>query len=119
MSFYWITRLDAILIFCGIAAVALFVVVLVLFISSATEYNEEEKRRYRKPAWIMLPFFVLFALSCVFVPSTKQACAIYAVDYLQNNKDARELPDKMIKSANAYFDKLLKEQEKEQEQQEK
>lgn len=112
MSIYWITRLDEILVFCIVAAILLGIACIICFIESVSEYNEEERKRVRKPVWYMLPFFVVFMLAGIFVPSTKQACAIYVVDYLQQNEDAQQLPDKMLKAANAYFDEMATKHEK-------
>ena len=50
---------------------------------------------------------VLFAL----VPSTKQAYIIWGVggtiEYLRNNKDAEQLPDKTLKILNKWADNYL------------
>ena len=75
--------------------------------------DEDEIEKVKKPAWVSFIIAVVFTLVAVFTPTTKTACAIYFVDYLQENKDARELPDKVLKSANLYFDKLIEDLDEE------
>ena len=112
MSFYLITRLDAIVTVSIILAIVLLVCALVGFFMGLIdgwfdkdnrEYSRSNVKKLRSTA--IAGFF--FLLMAVFVPDTKTACAIYFVNYLQDNEDARELPDKVLKSANLYFDKLI------------
>ena len=89
---------------------------IAFFIGLAEEWNkenEDDKPKIRAVRSMAIAGFV-FLLIAVFTPDTNTACAIYFVDYLQENKDARELPDKVIKSANLYFDKLIEDLSKEE-----
>lgn len=117
MSFYWITRLDAIVVLAIIIGSILSIMALIaFFIGLAEEWNkedEDDKHKIRSVRAMGIAGFI-FLLIAVFTPDTNTACAIYFVDYLQENKDARELPDKVIKSANLYFDKLIEDLSKEE-----
>ena len=118
MSFYWITRLDAIVTVSVIIAALSVCSIIALAAIAASEYDEDEIAKMKKPIWISTAIAIVFTLIAVFTPTTKTACAIYFVDYLQENKDARELPDKVVKSANLYFDKLIEDLDKKEEKKE-
>ena len=121
MSFYWITRLDAIVVTAAIIGTVLLLAALIgLFVGLVDEWNKEDEddRPKIKTIWSVTLAGFLFILVSVFTPDTKTACAIYFVDYLQHNEDARELPDKVIKSANLYFDKLIEDLDKKDEKKE-
>lgn len=50
----------------------------------------------------------------VFIPNTKQASFIYGmgtvVDYVQNNKDLQQLPDKCVQALDMWVDTFIEEQ---------
>ena len=121
MSFYWITRLDAIVVMAIIIGSLLLTMALIaFFIGLAEEWSkedEDDKPKIRSVRSMAIAGFI-FILIAVFTPDTKTACAIYFVDYLQHNEDARELPDKVVKSANLYFDKLIEDLDKDKHQEE-
>lgn len=115
MSFYWITRLDAIFTIAAVlGTLLLFFSAVMFFIGFAERWrmDDEDNRKNIKITRCSMIIGVLFVLIAIFTPTTEQACAIYFVDYLQENKDARELPDKVIKSANLYFDDLIEKLDK-------
>ena len=115
MSFYWITRLDAIFMIAAVLGTLVSLFSVVMFFIGFTErwsMDDEDDRKNIKITRCSMIIGVLFALIAIFTPTTKQACAIYFVDYLQENRDARELPDKVIKSANLYFDDLIEKMDK-------
>lgn len=111
MSFYWITRLDAIV---GASATIAIVLLIMALIIACFGVFDDWSKEIKKATLVSTIVGVFFLLVAIFTPTTEQACAIYFVDYLQKNEDARELPDKVIKSANLYFDKLIEELDKEQ-----
>ena len=127
MSFYWITRLDAInttllvfAVFSGIALGVLSIMAIVWHIgydhkSDAYDEEKQEAKALRISSFITSIFFALFWAGAIFVPTTKEMCAIYVVNYLQTNEEAKQLPDKMIKAVNAYFDDLAKQHEEKKE----
>lgn len=111
MSFYLITRLDAIVAVSIIFAIILLICAIVgLFMGLIEGWFNKDNQEDRSNVKIVRSTAIagfFFLLMAVFVPDTKTACAIYFVNYLQDNEDARELPDKVLKSANLYFDKLI------------
>ena len=119
MSFYWITRLDAIVLAAVLIGSVLLTIALIMFCIGVNvdewDWKDEDDRKHIRATMITSIVGAFFILVSIFTPNTKQACAIYFVDYLQENKDACELPDKVIKSANLYFDKLIEDLDKEQE----
>ena len=113
MEFYWITRLDAIntaLIGIFAVSVAIFIVCSVFYFADISD--GDEKPKMRKSLLVLATVAIISALGAVFVPTTKQMCAIYFVEYMQENEDAKQLPDKAIKAANAYFDELIEDKNK-------
>ena len=115
LSFYWITRLDALNNLCVCLTVFGVVAGIVSAISgscfSCLCFNEDERKAGRvllKVAVVSLVVFVTGLLGDLFMPTTKEYCAIKVVDYLESNEKARELPDKIIDKAYEYFDNELK-----------
>lgn len=115
MSFYWITRLDAIFtaaIVLGVCLLAFSAIMSFIGLAERWSMDDEDERKNIKITRCSMIIGILSMLVTILTPTTEQACAIYFVDYLQENKDARELPDKIIKSANLYFDELIEDMEK-------
>ena len=118
MSFYWITRLDALhtamsvmATIAGTAFCVLVILAIVYYGHTTYDSYEDEKRQIKTFKMSSIACGILFLASltgAILVPTTKEMCAIYCVEYLQTNPDAKQLPDKMIKAANAYFDELAK-----------
>ena len=114
MSFYWITRLDASNVTLGIfAAIAGILAVFFTCRYILGDEDDDILSRLKKAMIISYSVFVINILGCSLIPTTKQMCAIYFVEYIQNNEKAQQLPDKIIEAANNYFDDLLKEQNNE------
>lgn len=118
-TIYWITRLDAI---CTALVLLDTVLVLVLafccfsYLSNLSidswrkEEQEQEKKlakRIGKKSCIAL---VITTLLLVFIPSTKEAFAIYGIggtiDYVKSNDKAKRLPDKVIDALDRYVDTI-------------
>lgn len=114
MDFYWITRLDAICTaFTVIFAVSVAVCVVLGIVYFVDLYSGDDGNpQMRKTIWVSAMVAIISALGAVFIPTTKQMCAIYLVEYMQENEDAKQLPDKAIKAANAYFDELIEDKNK-------
>lgn len=115
MDFYWITRLDTI----NTALIVVFILSLIVFLGCAVFYfidkyvdGDDNYPSMRKALWVLATVTIISALGAIFVPTTKQMCAIYFVEYMQENEDAKQLPDKAIKAANAYFDELIEDKNK-------
>lgn len=122
---YWITRFDAINTVC----IAAFVIGLCLSVLVGIIYylingqeiydrargNEtkcEEERGYLQTCKNFLKISVTIAIiSCllmVFIPTTKEAMAIYGIggtiDYIKQNPTARKLPDKCVNALDKWVE---------------
>lgn len=98
---YWITRLDGIKgLLCGgmvlSAIVAVIVIMGLLF---------EDIEHVKTLVWPVLVFIIL-GVTTVFVPTTKQMCAIKVIPIIANNDGVQELPDKVVDLANEWLDEL-------------
>lgn len=120
LSFYWITRLDALnnLFICFIVfgIIAGIVATVLGFCFNGMACDEDEYKAGKallKVAVVSLVVFVIGLLGDLFIPTTKEYCAIKLVEYLESNEKARELPDKIIDKAYEYFDNELKADTKE------
>ena len=127
---YWFTRLTAIttalktiLIVSGILAAAALIFWVIVYLSDP-EYmpdGEESKRGFlkigSKTLCISTIVFVIGLIGRTFTPTTSEALVIYgvgeSVEYLQNNKDAVQIPDKALQALNKYLDDNLGSDEKE------
>lgn len=127
---YWFTRLSAIttalktiLIISLILAAAALIFWVVVYLTDP-EYmpdGEESKRRFlkigSKTLCISTIVFAIGLIGRTFTPTTSEALVIYgvgeSVDYLQNNKDAVQIPDKALQALNKYLDDNLGSDEKE------
>ena len=118
---YWIITLGnigkAATVIVSFATVTFLILLLALMLC-LSEYEEttiisKKITRCLKVDAVVLAISVGIA---VFVPSTKELLAIYGIggtlDYLRNNNEARRLPDKVVKAASIYLDKLSKEGKK-------
>lgn len=127
---YWFTRLSAIttaletiLIVSGILAGAALIFWVIVYLSDP-EYmpdGEESKRSFlkigSKTLCISTIVFTIGLIGRTFTPTTSEALVIYgvgeSVEYLQNNKDAVQIPDKALQALNKYLDDNLGSDEKE------
>lgn len=118
MSFYWITRLDAICTLLAIVTCVAAIASVLLLIFGLVEYrnsiDEEDKtieaiglRLVRHGVRCTIVAFI-FGLGLVFVPTTKEMCAIYVVDYLKDNEKVQKMPEQIIDVAASYLDEQLK-----------
>lgn len=114
MNFYWITRLDAIntalMVVFVLSLIVCLICIMIYFIDKYQDGGDNPSMR--KALWVLATVIIISALGAIFIPTTKQMCAIYFVEYLQENEDAKQLPDKAIKAANAYFDELIEDKNK-------
>lgn len=127
---YWFTRLSTIttalktiLIISLILAAAALIFWIVVYLTDP-EYmpdGEESKRRFlkigSKTLCISTIVFAIGLIGRTFTPTTSEALVIYgvgeSVEYLQNNKDAVQIPDKALQALNKYLDDNLGSDEKE------
>ena len=120
---YWITTLGTISVFCVVISVILLLVFLVSLFTwidgknDLRKYENKETREYvcitgkiAKASGIALIFAFLGAL---FIPSKHDLYIIYGlgstIDYLKENPNAKQLPDKCIKALDIWLDKQIEE----------
>lgn len=82
---YWITRLDGI----NAVAVVLFSLLLLISLVSIAVCLAEDDSPARRVAFVVVPLTLLCAAVAVFVPTTKEACAIYMIPKIANNEDVQ------------------------------
>lgn len=125
---YWFTRLSTIttalktiLILSLILAAAALIFWIVVSLTDP-EYmpdGEESKRRFlkigSKTLCISTIVFAIGLIGRTFTPTTSEALIIYgvgeSVEYLQNNKDAVQIPDKALQALNKYLDEAIGDKE--------
>lgn len=116
---YWITRLSSIhdaFIFIFIIAVIVAVFTGIIVVLSSDDDNKYVCFRRTKKRFITSSVaVVLSGIGLVFVPKTNEALLIYGVgttiDYVDNNKNVKQLPDKAVQALDKYLDSLNKDVE--------
>ena len=111
-TLYWITRLDninAFLVFFTLLSIIVAAVFLVNWIHP--ESTGDERRLGRFGFLLVIPFFFVLSLGLVFLPTTKEMCAIKVIPALANNEKIRGIGDKALTFANEWMDGLLKKTE--------
>lgn len=108
-TIYWITRLDGLKDGCiGVGVTFTILFIITAFFSCMIRFDEEDKKATK---YIVISFLgIIFAISCifanVFIPTTKQMCAIKALPLVLNSKDVQEIPEKVLDLANEWMDEL-------------
>lgn len=118
-TIYWITRLDAI---CAALGGLVLVLVLTLigcivvyaYFADDFYYNEEKQevvnRKIKRIGRRSCIALIVTTLLLIFIPSTKEAFAIYGIggtiDYIKSNEKAKQLPDKVIDALDRYVDTI-------------
>ena len=117
IEIYWIEMLDGInflLILTGI------IILIVAAIMTATSFGGEDyDKKYeddlllRKKGVKNLCLSLVIFIICALTPNTRQAYRIYGIsatiNYLKDNEEAKQLPDKGIKVLNKWADDYLEE----------
>lgn len=90
---YWITRLDGIKAFfgtiCLFSAIALIIFIITCVLTAS--YKDHDHYIQVKGLKISLFIFLSTALSVIFTPNTKQACAMYVIPKIINNERIQEV----------------------------
>ena len=114
---YWITVLGNI----SVVSVNVMVVLIILWtaiaigfiITSNCDSEDLKVRGHLKSVAkkILIPT-IIFSLLSIFIPTSRELMMIYGVggviDYIQENPDTKQLPDKYIKVLNKWADDALK-----------
>lgn len=108
---YWITRLDTVQGFCiafltaGIACIFISILRTVTSTEDITEPSVTNKFK-----WLGVALTVIFLPLVMLIPSSRDAMLIFgigpAIDYIQNNEAARQLPDKCIDALDNWVESL-------------
>jgi len=115
---YWLLKLDSIVVFSRILAVATVGILVIIFIFHLVmldEYNlkkekeDEIKKNLKKRASTFTAIFFIFSLISVFTPTTKQMAAIIVAPAIINNKKVQQIPEKVLDILGLSMDKLSKE----------
>lgn len=112
---YLFTRLDNVNGFFAITIFLSFIVLIVLGLAvwDCGCYEEDKKKSLVKYLKLNISVLFICIFGAVFVPSTKEAAAMYVVPKLYNslseNKKIAEIPDNLINLANSWIKDLTKE----------
>ena len=108
-TIYFISRFDAIIIASMVTAT---ICGLIILLEGLMGFIEEDKLLLHTAKKAVLPFIISFTIA-IFTPSTQTAFAMYGVgeiiDYVKENKELTNLPDKCIKALDIWLDKQLEE----------
>lgn len=91
---YWITRLDQFNALTGCASLFIFIIAIVLMIAVFVEAESNNEKSYRivlKGFKISLFVLAIFSLMHTFIPTTKEACAMYVVPKIVNNEKVQNV----------------------------
>lgn len=114
---YWITVLGNISVVSVSVMIVLAIVwtaIIIGFIvaSNDDEFDTEIRGKLKSVSKKLVLPTIIFLLLSIFIPSSRDLMAIYGVggviDYVQENPDAKQLPDKYIKVLNKWVDNELK-----------
>lgn len=116
---YWIVKLDDLVVGCGILcafSIVTFVVALFLY-SVNVEYTAEPYDKIIKAIFVTIKASLLCGIisfiCAVFIPNTKQICAIIVipkvVNAVQDNNALMKIPDDIITLGSKWIQKMSSE----------
>lgn len=111
---YWITRLDALINMFITLLVIGICWIIVSIICKAADEDYSDGCNFRKMVWKYTPTWIVVIIislaGVTLIPNKNDALLIYGVggtiEYIQNNKTAIGIPDKMIKCIDRWFDEI-------------
>ena len=117
IEIYWIEMLDGINFLLILTGVIILIVAAIMIATSfgGEDYGEkyEDDLPLRKSGVKILFLSLVLFIICALTPNTRQAYRIYGVsatiDYLKDNGEAKQLPDKAVKVLNKWADDYLEE----------
>ena len=90
---------------------ALFIALIIATITLSCFYSIFADHPRQRVYCIAVTITLLSVLGLVFIPSKQDLYVIYGVggtlDYLHDNKDAKQIPDKCLKVLNEYLDQHI------------
>ena len=117
IEIYWIEMLDGINFLLILTGVIILIVAAIMIATSfgGEDYDKkyEDDLSLRKSGIKMLFLSLILFIICALIPNTRQAYRIYGIsatiNYLKDNEEAKQLPDKGIKVVNKWVDDYLDE----------
>jgi len=112
---YWITRLDSICNLVSVGALLLLIALIGVVMTYpiwSDEVEEENKIKLWKSVKVSFIIFCFLAAITAFLPTTKEAVAIYMIPKIANNEQVQKLPDNAMKFLNGKFEEWIKDMEK-------
>ena len=114
---YWLHVLGNLNCFCKffmvLSIIALVVCVVFYFVSKDEDFGFPLARKYivKFIRFTLLPILIISTIGNTFIPDTKTLYVIYGVggtlDYLKENKTAKQIPDKAILVLDKYLNEQL------------
>lgn len=113
---YLIERLDALAgVFAFTAVICAFLCMIFTIIYLAENKDIFKNYKHIKKAYWLLPIFTF--LACL-TPNTNQAYKIIGIGtvvrYVNNNEEAKKLPDNLIQYVNIQLEKVMKEEQEDE-----
>lgn len=107
-TIYWITRLDSIKEFMRAAGLIIGVFLPVVTAGLTAMFYEKVKPvirslKFTPPVGCV---FLLIGVGSIFVPTTKEMCAIKAIPMVINNENIKDIPTNIAELANDWIKEL-------------
>ena len=117
IEIYWIEMLDGINFLLILTGIIILIVAAIMIATSfgGEDYDKkyEDDLSLRKSGIKILFLSLILFIICALIPNTRQAYRIYGIsatiNYLKDNEEAKQLPDKGIKVVNKWVDDYLDE----------
>lgn len=117
IEIYWIEMLDGINFLLILTGIIILIVAAIMIATSfgGEDYDKkyEDDLSLRKGGIKMLFLSLILFIICALIPNTRQAYRIYdvsaTINYLKDNEEAKQLPDKGNKVVNKWVDDYLEE----------
>lgn len=107
---YWFTRLDSLIGLCIFFIVVFATMLIVMGIFAVIEDRWEKVKKSFMICAATMTFFIILA---TFLPSTKEAVAIYILPKIVNNEQIQKLPDNALQLMNTKMEEWIKDMTKE------
>lgn len=112
---YWLTRLDHLVRLFNVCAFLSIVLLLILFAFIIDgDLREEIRQKAKTIQTVSIIVFTISFFGRVFIPTEKEMMMILGlgqtIDYIQENKTIKELPDKCVEALDAWVESLTKEE---------
>lgn len=105
---YWVTRLDSLAsagLFLVIPSTLVMIIVITGF--AINEWGEDMEKQAKKAFKVALTTLMISAIITVFIPTTKEAAAIYLIPKIANNEDVQKMPDNVAKILNSKLEEWI------------